>query len=70
MPDKRAVLTASRFCCLLAVRSSAESDAGTGRCGPGYGSGGMGGYIHDEVGVEGHADPFQQRDGGDHAACF
>ena len=29
-----------------------------------------GGYIHDELGIEGHADPFQQRDGGHDAACF
>jgi hypothetical protein len=33
-------------------------------------SGGVGGYLDDEVGIEGHADPFQQWDGGYHAACF
>jgi hypothetical protein len=52
------------------TRYSAESDAGTGGRGPGYGSGGVGGYIHEEVGIEGHADPFQQWDGGHDAACF
>jgi hypothetical protein len=30
----------------------------------------VGGYRHDEVGVEGGADPFQWRDGGHDAACF
>ena len=54
----------------LGVLILAESDAGTGRRGLGYGSGGVGGYIHDELGIEGHADPFQQRDGGHDAACF
>lgn len=52
------------------VPISAESNPGTGRRGPGYGSGGVGGYIHDELGIEGHADPFQQWDGGHDAACF
>ena len=52
------------------VLISAESNAGTDRRGPGYGSGGVGGYIHDQLGIEGHADPFQQRDGGHDAACF
>jgi hypothetical protein len=52
------------------VLISAESDAGTDRRGPGYGSGGVGGYVHDELGIEGYADPFQQRDGGHDAACF
>jgi len=33
-------------------------------------SGGVGGYFHDEVGVEGQADPFQQWDGGHDTACF
>ena len=52
------------------VLISAESDAGAGGRGPGYGSGGVGGYVHDEVGIEGDADPFQQWDGGHDAACF
>ena len=30
----------------------------------------MGCDLHDQVGVEGCADPFQQRDGGDDPACF
>ena len=30
----------------------------------------MRGYLHDEIGVKGYADPFQQRDGGHDAACF
>jgi hypothetical protein len=52
------------------VLISAESNAGTDRRGPGYGSGGVGGYIHDELGIKGHADPFRQQDGGHDAACF
>ena len=34
------------------------------------GSGCVGCEFHDEVGVEGCADPFQQRNGGDDAARF
>ena len=30
----------------------------------------MGAYLDDEAGIEGHADPCLQRDGGYHAACF
>ena len=40
------------------------------RLGSRLGAGRVRGYSHDEIGIEGHTDPFRQRDGRYHAACF
>ena len=52
------------------TRVSAQADSGAGvRAGWGS-SGSVGGEFHDEVGVEGCADPFQQGNRGHDAARF